>query len=70
MEMIINGVPFISVDEWEENTEYKGEFHGKHKLIQWFWSLMKTFSQEDLSKMLHFCTGSSRISLEGFRLFY
>ncbi len=68
-EMIINGVPQISVEEWQENTVYKGEFNNNHMVIKWFWNNLKKYSQEELSKILQFCTGSTRISLEGFRFF-
>jgi hypothetical protein len=67
LETLINGISLISIDEWQENTEYKGEFHVQHKLIIWFWIIMRTYTQEELGKVLHFSTGSSRISLEGFR---
>ena len=67
--MIINGVPQISVEEWQENTVYKGEFNVHHRVIKSFWEIMKKYSQEELSKVLHFSTGSTRISLEGFRFF-
>lgn len=67
LETLINGVGEISVEEWQENTEYKGEYSAKHKVIQWFWSLMKGYNQDQLGKILHFCTGSSRIPLEGFK---
>jgi E3 ubiquitin-protein ligase HUWE1 len=29
-EMILNGLPFINVDDWEENTTYKGAYHKNH----------------------------------------
>ena len=67
LEMLINGVPKLSFEDWQLNTEYKGEFHPKHKIIHWFWTIMKTLSQQQLSKILYFCTGSTRISLEGFK---
>lgn len=67
LEMLLGGLKRISLEEWRANTEYKGIFHQKHRVILWFWDIMNSYNQEQLSKMLQFCTGSSRIPLEGFR---
>lgn len=65
--MIINGVPFIDVQEWKENTVYKPPYAPKHKIIGWFWKVMEEFDQDQLAKVLHFCTGSSRTPIHGFK---
>ena len=70
LEMIINGVPFIDVDDWEANTIYKIDYSRTSDLIKWFWKALKGMSQQDLSKLLKFCTGSSRTPVEGFRYIY
>ena len=38
LEMILYGVPYIDVKDWRENTDYKGQFNPKHKVIEWFWT--------------------------------
>lgn len=68
--MIINGVPFIDIHDWEDNTTYKGGYHKNHQVITWFWNIVGEMSQEDLAKLLHFCTGSSRTPVEGFRYWF
>lgn len=65
-EMLISGLTVISVDEWQRNTQYKGLFNEKHKVVQWFWSVMRGYNQEALSKILMFSTGSSKPPIEGF----
>lgn len=65
--MMIAGVPFIDVGDWEANTIYKGSFHKTHDVVQWFWQEMKTYDQKQLAKILQFCTGSTRVPVEGFR---
>ena len=67
LEMIMNGLPFIDIKDWEENTVYKGSYYKNHQVIRWFWEIMKDLKQEQLSKFFHFCTGSSRPPVEGFR---
>lgn len=65
-ELLINGQPFIDVEDWKTNTIYQGKYTTKHKVIKWFWDTMNTLSQDDLAKFLQFCTGSSRVPIGGF----
>lgn len=67
LEMIIFGVPMINLDDWKANTIYKGAYYQNHQIIQWFWEVLQGFSQEELAKILHFCTGSKRTPIDGFR---
>ncbi|KAL4434917.1 hypothetical protein ABPG74_021256 [Tetrahymena malaccensis] len=66
-EMILNGVPFINLDEWKQNTEYSGNYSQNNRVIQWFWMVMNEFNQDQLSKFLQYCTGSSRTPVDGFK---
>ncbi|KAL4483978.1 hypothetical protein ABPG72_013984 [Tetrahymena utriculariae] len=66
-EMILNGLPFINVEDWEQNSIYKNGYTKTHHLIQEFWRILRSFDQQKLEKFLHFCTGSSRTSVEGFK---
>jgi hypothetical protein len=65
-ELLLNGQPFIDIDDWKQNTIYQGKYNPKHKVIKWFWDVLFTLSQEELSKLLQFCTGSSRVPIGGF----
>ena len=65
-ELILNGRPFIDVEEWRENTIYKGKYSNKHKVINWFWEVLFCLNQDELSKFFQFCTGSSRVPIGGF----
>ena len=57
------------------NTVYKGfnkddpvkNFKIKIQIIENFWNILSNFNQEDLGVLLQFCTGSSRVPIEGFR---
>jgi hypothetical protein len=66
LELLLNGQPYIDVEEWRENTIYQGKYNSNHKVIKWFWDSLFNLSQEDLSKFFQFCTGSSRVPLGGF----
>lgn len=67
-EMIFNGLSNIDLKDWEFNTIYQGKYYKDHKVIKWFWEILKTYSQDQLQKLLRFCTGSSRTPIEGFRV--
>ena len=67
MEMILYGVPFVNVDDWRMNTEYKGAYYKNHQIIKWFWTAVSKMTQQQLCNLLHFITGSSRIPIYGFQ---
>ena len=67
MEMILNGLPFVSVADWKNNTDYKGAYYKNHQVVTWFWDFLDTLSQQQLARLLQFCTGSTRIPVYGFR---
>jgi len=66
LNLLINGFPFIDIEDWRENTEYVG-YTKTDNLIKNFWEILYTFSQDDLSKFLQFVTGSSRVPIGGFK---
>ena len=66
LELLINGRPFIEVEEWKANTEYKGQYNENHIVIIWFWEILSELSQKELSNILLFATGSTRVPLGGF----
>ena len=66
LELIINGRPFIDVDDWKNNTEYAEPYNKEHKIIKWFWEIVYTLDQKQLSNLLMFSTGTSRVPFGGF----
>jgi hypothetical protein len=66
LELLLNGRPFIDIDEWKSFTEYKGAYNENHIVIKWFWEILSELSQKELSNLLLFATGSSRVPLGGF----
>ena len=66
LELLLNGRPFIDVDEWKSFTEYKEPYNENHMVIKWFWEILSELSQKELSNFLLFATGSSRVPLGGF----
>ena len=66
LELIINGRPFIHVDDWFNNTEYKEPYNKEHKIINRFWDIVYTLEQKELSNLLMFSTETSRVEFGGF----
>jgi hypothetical protein len=66
LELLMCGMPDVDVKDWKANTEYKGEYHSKHKVIKMFWAIVKEMEHEDRSKLLQFVTSSSVVPVGGF----
>lgn len=66
LEELINGKPVISLKDWMGNTVYTEPYGKKHPVIQWFWKALATYGQTQLSHMVLFTTGTSRIPAGGF----
>ena len=66
LSLLINGTPFIDVEDWRINTTYKN-YEELDEVITIFWDIISYLSQDELSKFLLFCTGSSRVPIGGFK---
>jgi E3 ubiquitin-protein ligase HUWE1 len=65
LELLISGTPDIDVEDLRANTEDTGFTVGS-KQIQWFWDVVREMNKEDLARLLMFCTGTSKVPLDGF----
>ena len=54
------------MDDWKNNTEYAEPYNKEHKIIKWFWEIVYTLDQKQLSNLLMFSTGTSRVPFGGF----
>jgi hypothetical protein len=69
LELLLHGLPVIDMDDWFANTDYAGEFSGVgpgHKVCQWFWEIVRGYSQENKAKLLQFSTGTCGVPPQGF----
>ena len=67
LDLILNGRPFIDIEEWKLFTEYKSPYNSNHYIIKWFWEILSKLNPFQLSNFLQFSTGSSRVPLGGFQ---
>jgi hypothetical protein len=67
LELLICGRPFIDVNEWKQNSMYKGKYSKSSTCVKWFWEEIFKLNQENLRRFLQFSTGSSRVPINGFQ---
>ncbi|XP_065583551.1 E3 ubiquitin-protein ligase NEDD4-like [Artemia franciscana] len=70
IELLLCGIGQIDVNDWKQNTFYKGEYHANHIVIQWFWRAVLSFTGEQRARLLQFVTGTSRVPMNGFKELY
>jgi hypothetical protein len=69
LELLMCGLPEIDMPDWEEHTEYSGEYDetgGDHPTCRWFWEVVSEFDQEMKARLLQFVTGTSGVPARGF----
>jgi len=61
------GLQTIDLEDWKAHTELRGfSSYIKSLTLYRFWQIMETYDQEQLGRILQFCTGTSRLPLGGF----
>lgn len=43
-ERLLCGNPHIDLKDWRKNTQYRGHYHETHKVVQWFWDCLESYS--------------------------
>lgn len=66
LEKTLWGKSEINIDEWEMNTQYKSGYFADHEVIRWFWDVMGSYSQDELTRVLQFWTGTPKLPIGGF----
>ncbi len=60
LELLMCGLPEIDTKDWQENTDYTGEFAtlgNRHPVCRWFWEVVEGYDQEYRARLLQFVTG-------------
>lgn len=76
LDFFLCGLPVIDVEDWQrqtiirhisdEKTQSK-KLAEEKEVVEWFWQVLKGFSDEERARLLQFATGSSHVPVEGFR---
>lgn len=67
LELLMCGTGDISVCDFKAHAVVVGgSWHFREKVLQWFWTVVSSFTQEELARLLQFTTGSSQLPPGGF----
>lgn len=71
LDLVISGLPTIDVADWRKHSDvrYLGDNPEQEaRVVEWFWDVVESFTQEQRSRLLQFVTGSSGVPVEGFKV--
>ena len=70
LDLLLSGLPQIDVDDWRQHTEIRFYEQSSHELlvIEWFWEILESFTQDQRGRLLQYVTGSSGVPVEGFQV--
>ncbi|XP_057317019.1 apoptosis-resistant E3 ubiquitin protein ligase 1-like isoform X2 [Hydractinia symbiolongicarpus] len=66
LELLICGMDGISVADLKANCVQAGSSRQFHIVCEWFWTVISSFNQEELARLLQFTTGCSQLPPNGF----
>lgn len=66
LELVIGGIGKIDIQDWQSHTRLK-HCNTETPVVQWFWAIVESYSEEMRARLLQFVTGSSRVPLQGFK---
>ena len=67
LELLLCGLPRIDAKDWQANTRYSGGYNKDHEVVQWFFEVLGSWTDDRKARLLQFATGSSHVPVEGFR---
>ncbi|KAL9240764.1 hypothetical protein vseg_014947 [Gypsophila vaccaria] len=68
LQILISGsLDGLDIDDLRSHAQYSGGYHAEHYVIEMFWEVLKSLSQENQRRFLKFVTGCSRGPLLGFK---
>ena len=63
---IVEGIQEINVEQLEQVAKYDG-YSVEHRVVRNFWSVVHSFTQDQVRRLLEFVTASDRIPVNGIR---
>ena len=66
LNFLITGQEDIDINDWKENTLYKGVYNPNHPVIKMFWDKISSMNKNELIKFLEFATGIGSVQIDGF----
>lgn len=66
LELLMCGTGNISVSDFRQNHSVINSGMSFGKTLDWFWTIVTSFTQEELARLVQFITGSSQLPPGGF----
>lgn len=63
---LLCGTRTLDVQDWKESTVYE-KCTETTEQIKYFWEIVEDYSEQQRADLLQFCTGSTRVPVEGFQ---
>jgi E3 ubiquitin-protein ligase HUWE1 len=68
LDLVICGLPEISVEDFRQNCQFETPYHSAHPVVRRFFHVFESWDMETRGKLLFFMTGSSQVPFGGFRV--
>ncbi|XP_053395047.1 apoptosis-resistant E3 ubiquitin protein ligase 1-like [Mercenaria mercenaria] len=66
LELLLCGMRKYSVADLKNNHIITGSSHAFRRVLDWFWTIISSFSDEQMARLLQFTTGCSQLPPGGF----
>ena len=66
LNFLLSGQDIIDINDWKENTNYKGCYNANHPVIRMFWQKIGSLNKKEVIQFLRFSTGSGSVPIDGF----
>ena len=66
LNFLISGLDDIDLNDWKENTIYKGDYNENHPMIKLFWEKLGNMKKNEIIRFLEFSTGTGSVPIDGF----
>ena len=63
---LVSGLDYIDMNDWKENTIYKGCYNANHPVIKMFWQKLESMNKQEIYRFLEFSTGAKCVPIDGF----
>jgi hypothetical protein len=67
LDLVICGLPEISLDDFRRNCRFVAPYHSEHPVIAQFFEVLASWDMERRGRLLFFMTASSHVPLGGFK---
>ncbi|GMF11562.1 unnamed protein product [Phytophthora lilii] len=75
LDFYLSGLPTLNVTDWQNNSRVRHAaqdddsegIEQELEVVQWFWDVVGSFTDDQRARLLQFATGCSRVPVEGFR---